>query len=138
MNDIILGRSGTPSHVYPLQLKSNRRPVTEEEKGKAIQAASAAAIGDSFMVIMQECHVYKGFFLVRFCKSDNVPADSIFPYLFPFCAAHRYAHCSYIHSLVLDLQFLKVFSLPMTRSRQSRLSGQGAISLRKTSTSLCM
>lgn len=55
--------SGGPSHVYPLQLKSNRRPVTEDEKGKAIQAASAAAVGDSFTVIMQECHVYKGFFL---------------------------------------------------------------------------
>ncbi|RAL40504.1 hypothetical protein DM860_006574 [Cuscuta australis] len=46
-----------------LRLDSNRRPVTEEEKDKVIQAATAASLDDSLTVIMRECHVYMGFYL---------------------------------------------------------------------------
>ncbi|VFQ86899.1 unnamed protein product [Cuscuta campestris] len=46
-----------------LRLDSKRRPVTEEEKDKVIQAATVASFDNSLTVIMRECHVYTGFYL---------------------------------------------------------------------------
>ncbi|CAH9144796.1 unnamed protein product [Cuscuta epithymum] len=56
-------RSGPSSNVSPLRWESNRRAVTEEEKDKAIQAASSAASDDSLTVVMREYHVHKGFYM---------------------------------------------------------------------------
>ncbi|KAL6995592.1 hypothetical protein U1Q18_005727 [Sarracenia purpurea var. burkii] len=49
--------------AYPLKYVSNRRPVTEEEKEKALQMAHAASTEDSFIVVMRPSHVYKGFYM---------------------------------------------------------------------------
>uniref|UniRef100_A0A5B7C9C3 Putative B3 domain-containing protein REM16-like n=1 Tax=Davidia involucrata TaxID=16924 RepID=A0A5B7C9C3_DAVIN len=56
-------RSISRNVAYPLQFESNRRPVTEEEKEKALQMAHAASTKDSFIVVMRPSHVYKCFFM---------------------------------------------------------------------------
>ncbi|KAK6160773.1 hypothetical protein DH2020_004154 [Rehmannia glutinosa] len=68
------GRRGTKkgkrgsSSAYPLQLKSRRREVTEDEKTRAQQMAAAASSENSFAVVMRASHVYKGFFM-------SIPAE---------------------------------------------------------------
>ncbi|KAL0360764.1 UNVERIFIED_CONTAM: B3 domain-containing protein REM16 [Sesamum radiatum] len=54
--------------AYPLQLKSRRREVTEEEKQRAQQMAVAVSSENSFIVVMRASHVYKGFFM-------SIPAE---------------------------------------------------------------
>ncbi|XP_021736504.1 B3 domain-containing protein Os11g0197600-like [Chenopodium quinoa] len=44
--------------------RSNRRPVTDAEKEKALALASKNAIGESFIMVMRPSHVYKRFSLV--------------------------------------------------------------------------
>ncbi|KAH6765031.1 hypothetical protein C2S51_016280 [Perilla frutescens var. frutescens] len=57
------------SGAYPLQLKSRRREVTEEEKEKVKRmAVEAASTDNSFIVVMRASHVYKGFFM-------SIPAE---------------------------------------------------------------
>lgn len=48
---------------YPVIYESNRRPVTDEEKEKALQLANAAVTEGSCIVVMRPSHVYKGFFM---------------------------------------------------------------------------
>ncbi|XP_019152838.1 PREDICTED: B3 domain-containing protein REM16-like [Ipomoea nil] len=69
-------RKGSMSRIRSaeIQLKSNRRPVTEEEKANAIQMASAVASCYGFVVIMAPGNVYKGFFL-------SIPTDWAGKYL---------------------------------------------------------
>ncbi|KAL0351944.1 UNVERIFIED_CONTAM: B3 domain-containing protein REM16 [Sesamum calycinum] len=54
--------------AQPLQLKSRRREVTEDEKQRAQQMAVAGSSENSFIVVMRASHVYKGFFM-------SVPAE---------------------------------------------------------------
>ncbi|CAK9178588.1 unnamed protein product [Ilex paraguariensis] len=61
-------RSSSRTWVYPMQYVSKRRPVTEEEKEKALQMAKVASTKDSFLVVMRPSHVYKGFFM-------SIPAE---------------------------------------------------------------
>ncbi|GFS33162.1 hypothetical protein Acr_00g0026700 [Actinidia rufa] len=49
--------------AYPVQHVSNRRPVTEGEKEKALQMAHAASTKDSIIVVMRLSHVYRGFYM---------------------------------------------------------------------------
>ncbi|KAK4429084.1 hypothetical protein Salat_1208400 [Sesamum alatum] len=53
---------------YPLQLKSQRREVTVEEKQRAQEMAVATSSENSFIVVMRASHVYKGFFM-------SIPSD---------------------------------------------------------------
>ncbi|KAJ6791022.1 B3 domain-containing protein-like [Iris pallida] len=58
-----------------VQLKSNRRPVTNEDKDRALQLASEIKPANpSFRIVLRDSHVYKTFFM-------TVPAD--------FVAAHH-------------------------------------------------
>lgn len=57
------GSSKPATTPYRLELSSNRRPVTIQEKEKALQMAHAASSEDSFIVIMQPSHVYKSFYM---------------------------------------------------------------------------
>ncbi|XP_031120451.1 B3 domain-containing protein REM16-like isoform X2 [Ipomoea triloba] len=68
------GSMSKSSSASRFQLKSNRRPVTEEEKGNAIQMASAVASCYGFVAIMTPGNVYRGFFL-------TIPADWARKYL---------------------------------------------------------
>ncbi|KAK6139028.1 hypothetical protein DH2020_027226 [Rehmannia glutinosa] len=56
------------SRGYPLQLKSRRRKVTEDETKRAQQMAAEASSENSFVVVMRASHVYKGFFM-------SIPAE---------------------------------------------------------------
>nr|GMC50426.1 B3 domain-containing protein REM16-like [Ipomoea batatas] len=67
-------KQGKSSSTSRFQLKSNRRPVTEEEKGNAIQMASSVASCYGFVAIMTPGNVYRGFFL-------TIPADWARKYL---------------------------------------------------------
>ncbi|KAK6160776.1 hypothetical protein DH2020_004157 [Rehmannia glutinosa] len=51
------------SSAYPVQLKSRRREVTEDEKNRAQQMATASSSESNFTVVMRASHVYKGFFM---------------------------------------------------------------------------
>lgn len=44
---------------------SNRRPVTEDEKNKALQLAQAVCTIDDFYIVMRPSHVYKRFYAVN-------------------------------------------------------------------------
>ncbi|KAL2249661.1 UNVERIFIED_CONTAM: B3 domain-containing protein REM16, partial [Sesamum indicum] len=61
------GKRGSRA-AHPLQLKSRRREVTEEEKQRAQQMAVAETSENSFIVVMRASHVYRGFFM-------SVPAE---------------------------------------------------------------
>ncbi|KAA8528581.1 hypothetical protein F0562_035936 [Nyssa sinensis] len=69
-------RSFSRNVTYFLQLESNRRPVTEEEKDKALLMAQAASTKDSLIVVMRPSHVYKGFFM-------TIPAEWVMGHLPP-------------------------------------------------------
>ncbi|KAK6160777.1 hypothetical protein DH2020_004158 [Rehmannia glutinosa] len=56
------------SRGYPLQLKSRRRKVTEDETKRVQQMAAEASSENSFVVVMRASHVYKGFFM-------SIPAE---------------------------------------------------------------
>ncbi|KAL3840357.1 hypothetical protein ACJIZ3_024948 [Penstemon smallii] len=58
----IRDRRGSSS-VARMELVSRRRAVTLDEKVKAQMLAVAAAVDDSFIVVMRASHVYKGFFM---------------------------------------------------------------------------
>ncbi|KAK9271206.1 hypothetical protein L1049_026796 [Liquidambar formosana] len=49
--------------AYQLQYRSNRRPITEEEKEMALQMAQAALTSESFIVVMRPTHVYRRFYM---------------------------------------------------------------------------
>ncbi|KAK6139029.1 hypothetical protein DH2020_027227 [Rehmannia glutinosa] len=51
------------SSAYPVKLKSRRREVTEDEKNRAQQMATASSSESNFTVVMRASHVYKGFFM---------------------------------------------------------------------------
>lgn len=59
---------------YPVIYESNRRPVTDEEKEKALQLANAAVTKGSCIVVMRPSHVYKGFYMVTniWCETLNL------------------------------------------------------------------
>ncbi|KAK6138832.1 hypothetical protein DH2020_027419 [Rehmannia glutinosa] len=56
-----------PSRIQPTlsarRLKSRRREVTEDEKNRAQQMATASSSESNFTVVMRASHVYKGFFM---------------------------------------------------------------------------
>ncbi|KAK4481488.1 hypothetical protein RD792_012388, partial [Penstemon davidsonii] len=56
------GRRGSSS-APRIELESRRRAITLEEKERAQMLAVAAAVDDSFIVVMRPSHVYKGFFM---------------------------------------------------------------------------
>ncbi|XP_059635607.1 B3 domain-containing protein REM16-like [Cornus florida] len=64
-----------------VKLVSNRRPITEEEKEKALKmAAFAASTKDSFVLVMRPSHVYKSFVMFFFLEFEwaFVNLDSVF------------------------------------------------------------
>lgn len=67
--------SGLPAPPSSVQRVSKRRPVTNEEKEKTWQLASAVKLANpSFRVMMRETHVYKRFFM-------TIPAEFVAEHL---------------------------------------------------------
>ncbi|KAL2504161.1 B3 domain-containing protein REM16 [Abeliophyllum distichum] len=66
------GKRGSRNKIcgYPMQLTSCRRAVTQQEKEKAKEKAKAhaASLKNSFIVVMRQSHVYKGFYM-------SIPAE---------------------------------------------------------------
>lgn len=63
--------------MHSLELVSHRRPVTEEEKEKALRMAVAASSEDSLITVMQAAQVYEKFYMVIQVFSRFLPSPFI-------------------------------------------------------------